>query len=104
MKLAAALLTRPVSGPRSQIAIHHRLDLIRVPDVADVGATRVRGAAGGDLRGRLLQHLRAPAADVNLRALGRERLADLLAEPAAAAGDENGLACQRVIAERYPCS
>src|ERR1700733_923589 len=70
---------------------HHALDLLRVPNVADVGRDRMRRPEDGYLPGRRFQHLRTPAADVHERALGDERLTDLLAQPAAAAGHENRL-------------
>ena len=55
------------------------------------------GRAFGDSSRRLFEHLRAAAADVNLRALGCEGLADLEAEAAASARHQNRLSGQRVV-------
>ena len=40
MKLAAALLTRPVSAPSRPDRVHHRVDLIGVADVANMMRSR----------------------------------------------------------------
>ena len=99
MKLPAALLTRPVSGPpSSQIdwiiastAAASRMStacVVTVPPCFATSAAAVSSSTG-----------LAPAAEVEVRAELEVLVGDLAAEAGAAAGDEDALAFQQVRPE-----
>jgi hypothetical protein len=100
MKLAAALLTRPVSGPPAQILSTMASICVGFAHVADVvlhAAAVLRGGAQFVDRG--LQHAFTPATDEDRGAMGDEVARQFLAEPGATARDEDALAGEHVGAE-----
>ena len=92
MKLPAALLTRPVSGPLAENLLDHRFDC---SGIADVDADRLATLAAmrlHELLGGRVADLLAPPADGDFGSERQEALGHRLAEPGAAAGDKNALA------------
>ena len=97
-EIRGGVVEEPGQRPFRPDRVHRAFDLVRVTDVADMMGSG-DGGAFGDFRGRLFEQLRAAAADVNLRALGGEGLADLEAEAAPSAGHQDRLSGKRVLAK-----
>ena len=92
MKLPAALLTSPLNHAGGPQRLDHVFDRGRIAYVDTEGVdapVRVRGTPGG--RG-VVAHRFAPAADGHVGAQLQEALGHRLAQPGAAAGDQNALA------------
>ena len=104
MKLPAALLTSPVSGPAAEDVLDHLVHGRRIADIDAVARDLAAGLVGQLERGGVAHRL-APPADEDLGAKLEKLRRHLLAEPGAAAGHQNALRFEDAILEhgRAPC-